>query len=135
MSKISQVYAKLYSGKEDDAFKILDEVKINNKSDITPYAISADIYLKNNDFVKAKNEYEVYQKLFPDNSIDKDAIKNISMAEELYKIALKKSTVDKETVLNGEASPGDSEQIIEKDIQEEEEEEPEIIKRDNVSYF
>ena len=140
MSKISQVYAKLYTGKENDAFKILNEVKINNKNDITPYAISADIHLKNNDFIKAKNEYEIFQKLSPENALDKEVVKNISMAEELYKIALQKaaksqdtSSIEERIADGGEGADKVTEQ--KKRIIEEDEAEPEIINKENVSYF
>lgn len=141
MSKISQVYAKLYAGKENDAFKILNEVKIINKSDITPYAIAADIYLKNNDFVKAKNEYEVYQNLSPNNTLNKDAFKYISMAEELYKIALKKAATSEDTLSDKGTIDKVNKGLTRKEIEkkkraaEEDEEEPVIIKRKNVSYF
>ncbi len=141
MSKISQVYSKLYAGKENDAFKILNEVKINNKNDITPYAISADIHIKNKDFIKAKNEYEIFNDLSPENTSDKNVAKNISMVEELYKIALEKAAKVKDTSLSDENVAEDDKESVgkvtkkKKKVIAENEEEPEIINKDNVSFF
>lgn len=56
---------KMYRGEDDEALKVLTELKILVKEDITPFELSADIYRKRHQFDLAKSEYELFYRLNP----------------------------------------------------------------------
>ena len=82
--KISQTIGKLYAGKERDALSLLNELKISSRNDITPFVISADIYLKKHDFNKAREEYKALQNICPGNLLVIEGIKRINKEEADY---------------------------------------------------
>ncbi len=98
LAKISHAVTKLSMGKEDDAIGILNEVKIVNNGDITPYRITADIHCKNNNFLKARNEYEAFQRLYPENLLVAAAVKKVNDEEDAYIQEEKKRQLAKDTV-------------------------------------
>ena len=57
---------KMYRGEDDEALKILAELKIVAKDDITPFELSADIYRKKRQYEQAHAEYELFYRLNPD---------------------------------------------------------------------
>jgi tetratricopeptide (TPR) repeat protein len=56
---------KMYRGEDDEALKVLTELKILAKNDITPFELSADIYRKRMQFNQARSEYELFYRLNP----------------------------------------------------------------------
>ncbi len=56
---------KMLRGDDDDALRILAELKQIDKGNIAPFEFSADIYRKNDDQKKAAGEYELFFKLNP----------------------------------------------------------------------
>ncbi len=61
--------AKISRGEDEEALKKLNEVKLINKKDITPFELSADIYKRASQFKKAKEEYELFYRLNPDRQV------------------------------------------------------------------
>ncbi len=98
LAKISQALAKLSMGKEDDALGLLNEVKIITRGDITPYALTADIHSKNKNYMKARNEYEAYQRLYPEDMLISAAVKKVNEEEDAYIREEKKRLLVKDTV-------------------------------------
>ncbi|NLD98535.1 MAG: tetratricopeptide repeat protein [Fibrobacter sp.] len=70
--------SKLTLNEYDEALKILAELKIIDKTDITPFEISARIYRKKQLFEQAKAEYDVFFRLNPDRK-PTDAEKEIML--------------------------------------------------------
>ena len=65
------VLGKIIRGDDVEALRLLTELKNINKSDILPFELSADIYRRNHDFQKAKEEYELFFSLNPDLQLPK----------------------------------------------------------------
>jgi hypothetical protein len=78
---IEKAIARMYSGHEDAALELLKEAKISNPDDVVPFMLSAEIYRKNSDFVKARHEYETYGRINPQDSITDIEIKSINDEE------------------------------------------------------
>lgn len=56
---------KILRGNDDDALRVLTDLKSIDSGNITPYELSADIYRKRDDFKRAAAEYELFFKLNP----------------------------------------------------------------------
>jgi len=137
--KLSQVYPKLYTGNEADAFRILNEIKALNKKDITPYSVAADIYSKSKNFTKARYEFESFSKIYPESATEvKEYIFLINSAEKSYldslkELAILKNIVKKERIDN--IDENDENSSINRKKNSGSEREPEIIDQSAVSYF
>ncbi len=131
LAKISQAVTKLSAGKEDDALGILNEVKIIYKGDITPYAIAADIYCKNNNFLKARSEYEAFQRLHPEDMLITSAVKKVNELEDAYIREERKRQMIKDTVKVEKVKKT----VTKKPRYREPEPIPRKIHRNDISYF
>ena len=133
VSKISQTIGKLYAGKEEEALSILNELKITTRNDITPFVISADIYLNRHDFNKAREEYKAFQSLYPGNPLVVAGIKEINKEETGFLENKKREKKHKE------AQPEeDKKKKVEKKAAPEytePEPPPKIIKKEDITYF
>jgi|GEM_PF-847395 len=58
-------FGKVVRGEDDEALRILTELKIVDKGDITPFEFAADIHRRNQQYQKALAEYELFFKLNP----------------------------------------------------------------------
>jgi tetratricopeptide (TPR) repeat protein len=64
LSLVSQALAKLQVGKDKEALEILDNAKsIAKNKDMTPYLLSADIFLMRQQYSKAMSEFDTLKKL------------------------------------------------------------------------
>jgi tetratricopeptide (TPR) repeat protein len=72
---------KMLRGDDDDALRVLEELKVVDKGNITPFELAADIYRKRDDLKKAAGEYELFFKQNP-LRVPTDAEKTI-MKEDL----------------------------------------------------
>lgn len=64
LSLVSQALAKLQVGKDKEALEILDNAKsIAKNKDMTPYLLSADIFLMRQQYAKAMSEFDTLKKL------------------------------------------------------------------------
>jgi hypothetical protein len=64
LSLVSQALAKLQAGKDKEALEILENAKsIAKNKDMTPYLLSADIFLKRQQFSRAMSEFDTLKKL------------------------------------------------------------------------
>lgn len=57
--------SKVIIGDDDEALKILTELKILAKNDILPFELSSDLYLKQQKQDQARSEYEIFFRLNP----------------------------------------------------------------------
>jgi tetratricopeptide (TPR) repeat protein len=83
---------KLLRGDDDDALRVLAELKDVDKGNITPFELSADIYRKRDDLKKAAGEYELFFKLNPER-IPTDAEKAIMNNDRSGKKSKQKTSV------------------------------------------
>lgn len=81
---LSNILGKMYVGKDDEALTLLEELKITTRNDILPFSLSAEIYQKNNQYLRARAEYEKYQRLYPGNPIVAEYIRKINREEDAY---------------------------------------------------
>ncbi len=63
---VTRAIGKMNTEQYDEALKLLGEMKIISKEDITPFELSATIYRKRNEIEKARSEYEIFYSLYPD---------------------------------------------------------------------
>lgn len=133
ISKISQAIGKLYAGREEEVLSILNELKISTRNDITPFVISADIYLKRHDFNRAREEYKAFQSLYPGNPLVVTGIKRINKEETDYLENEKREKKLKETKLKEENKEREEEKTTPK--YRETEPPPKIIKKEGITYF
>ena len=90
---VARALGKMYSGDDDGALDILREVKIGYRNDITPFALSAEIYRKNNDFLRARKEFETYRRLYPKDPLPEIEISEINEQEDTH---IRKAMKEKE---------------------------------------
>ena len=83
-SALSRALGKMYTGNDNDALDILRELKISFRNDITPFALSSEIYRKNRDYLRARKEYETYRRLYPDDPIPEMEIALINEEEDTH---------------------------------------------------
>lgn len=57
--------SKVYIGDDNEALRVLTELKINGKSDIMPFELSSDLYQKKGLYEQARSEYEIFFRLNP----------------------------------------------------------------------
>jgi flagellar basal body-associated protein FliL len=138
--KTAQSISNIYAGNEEAALNILRELKYHTKDDITPYEISANIFLKQNQFKKARNEYESYKILYPDNIISTTKIDLINKEEIKFKDNLdfvKKAAESQPKIVKVNSPKPVKNKPVKKKIKNENELEiePPVIDKDDVSYF
>jgi tetratricopeptide (TPR) repeat protein len=63
-SMLFRALSKSSIGREEEALELLEEVKKSSGSDITPFALAADIHIQRNEIAKAKEEYELFKRLY-----------------------------------------------------------------------
>lgn len=128
ISKLMQSTGKLYVGRDEEALEILNELKIALREDITPYVISADIYCKKNDYMKARKEYEAFERLYPGNVFVRIGVKRVNKEEDRHI----KETKRMQAVQDSLAKVASEEKV-------EKEPEPEpkrrIMRTDDITYF
>jgi tetratricopeptide (TPR) repeat protein len=78
---IDQAIARLYSGRPGEALHVLKQAKILNTEEITPFLVCAEIFRKNNEFAKARQEYDTYARLNPGDSLPEIEIRSINDEE------------------------------------------------------
>ena len=148
--KTAQSISNIYAGNEDVALNILKELKYLSKDDITPYEISANIFLKQNQFKKARNEYKSFQILYPDNKITNAKIELINKEEIKFKDNLdfvKKAVVSQTKIgkINFSKKGNKQKMVrinspkpVKNKVAKEKNEaeiEPPVIDKDDISYF
>jgi len=57
---------KMLRGDDEDALRVLAELKVIDKGNIAPFELSADIYRKRDELKKATSEYELFFRLNPE---------------------------------------------------------------------
>jgi len=57
--------SKVYIGDDNEALRVLTELKINGKDDIIPFELSSDLYQKKGLYEQARAEYEIFFRLNP----------------------------------------------------------------------
>jgi hypothetical protein len=83
VSLMSQAASKLAAGKDRDALEILDNAKSATQNrDISPYLLSADIYLKKQQYAKAMAEYSALRKIPGGETIAKEEMVKVKAEEE-----------------------------------------------------
>jgi tetratricopeptide (TPR) repeat protein len=87
---------KILRGEDDEALRLLTELKIVHKEDITPFELSADIYRRNHLFQKAKDEYELFFRLNPDRQPSKNELSLMESDADLSKPKSKKDSQKQE---------------------------------------
>lgn len=88
---VTRALGKMYHGEDDDALKLLTELKILIKEDITPFELSADIYRKEKQFPAARGEYEMFFRLNP-GRVPSEQEKNIMLHDERQSAGVSKKT-------------------------------------------
>lgn len=83
VSLVSQALGKLSAGKDKQALDLLDDAKsASQNKDAAPYLLSADIYLKKQQFAKAMAEYDALRKLPACETIAKEEMVKAKAEEE-----------------------------------------------------
>jgi tetratricopeptide (TPR) repeat protein len=67
-SLMTRAICRMYTGDYDEALKLLAQVKIIAKGDISPFDMSAAIYRKRRQFSEEKAEYEIFYQLNPNRT-------------------------------------------------------------------
>jgi len=79
----SQALGKLSVGKDKEALELLDDAKQSSMGkDVTPYLVSADIFLKRSQFAKAMAIYDTLRKLPGGEMIAKEELVKVKAEEE-----------------------------------------------------
>lgn len=127
-TKVSQCLGKIAMGKEKEALSLLDEIKLQVKNDITPFLLTADIYLKQNDFVNARKEFETFAALCSNND---------QLATYYIDIINKKENFHKITITQNENAGKKREKStpVNKQIPHQPEPEPTLISTKDIYYF
>lgn len=133
-SKISQTVSKLYAGNEDEALSLLNELKISTRNDITPFVLAADIYLKRDDFSKAREEYKAFQNLYPGNPLVIAGIKEINKEEAVY-LEIKKREKKLKEEREAKEEEVKKKEEMKKTRYKEPEPPPKIINKKDITYF
>jgi tetratricopeptide (TPR) repeat protein len=129
ISRMMACVGKLSVGRDETALEILNELKIALREDITPYAISADIYCKQHDYLKARKEYEAFDRLFPGNVLVRQGVKEVNKLEDRYIKKTKRIQAIQDSIKQA---------TLIKEIKKEPETEPEprrILRTDDIIYF
>ena len=93
LSLVSQALAKLQVGKDKEALEILDNAKsIAKNKDMTPYLLSADIFLMRQQYAKAMSEFDTLKKLSGAESL---AVQEMERAKAEENSAKKAAVVEK----------------------------------------
>lgn len=87
----TRALGKMYHGEDDEALKLLTELKILIKEDITPFELSADIYRKKKQFSAARGEYEMFFRLNP-GRVPFEQEKNIMLLDERQSVETPQKT-------------------------------------------
>jgi hypothetical protein len=83
LSLVSQALAKLQVGKDKEALEILDNAKsIAKNKDMTPYLLSADIFLMRQQYSKAMSEFDTLKKLSGAEALAAQEIARVKAEEE-----------------------------------------------------
>lgn len=90
---------KIFRGEDDEALRLLTELKTVHKEDLTPFELSADIYRKNHLYKKAKEEYELFFRLNPGRQPSKSELSLMESDSDLSKSKSKK-TAQKQDLQN-----------------------------------
>jgi tetratricopeptide (TPR) repeat protein len=94
LSLVSQALAKLQVGKDKEALEILDNAKsIAKNKDMTPYLLSADIFLMRQQYSKAMSEFDTLKKLSGAESL---AVQEMARAKAEESSAKKAAVVEKQ---------------------------------------
>ncbi len=136
VQEYSRVFSKLYTNSEGEAFNILGEIKRSNENDISPYEVTADMYLKRHKFQKARREYKQFIRRNPNQSIPDGRFAYIDKAEELYK----NKTMPKQDTVETFSEPQGVVPERKKSVVKQEEKTTPMIKpkgklADTISYF
>jgi tetratricopeptide (TPR) repeat protein len=107
--RIERALAKMSTRKDDDALDILKEAKIADPRDITPFALASDIYRRNHDFVRAREEFESFRRLNPRNLQGDVEVEGIGREESDYDAAAMKRDEERAAI---------SERVAKKEEQE-----------------
>ncbi len=129
ISRLIVSVGKLAAGRDEKALEILTELKIALKKDIAPYVISADIYCKHHDYLRARREYEAYDRLYPGNIEVRRGVKTVNKAEDRYMKETRRIQAQQDSIARA---------VLKKEPEKEPEPEPvrrPIIRRDDISYF
>lgn len=59
-----QALGLMHAGRDQDALRLLQDSKNSPSRDFTPFALAADIYIRQGKFDRAREEFETYQKLY-----------------------------------------------------------------------
>lgn len=110
-SKAIKAFGMISRGEEEEALKVLSELKYMVKDDIMPFEMSADIYRRLGQFAQARAEYQIFFNLNPTRQptpseaaimrSDEAAIQSISSQNETQEVAeTKKTAVDRQVAVD-----------------------------------
>lgn len=137
--KLSQVMGKMYADKDIEAINILKELKFVTHNSIVPYEMTADIYLKKNDFAKARNEYETFQSRFPENLLSSVKIDKINREEKAYLERIKKTELIEKPIqepqIEKKTKKNEKPRTVNRKKEVDREYTPKIIDDEDISYF
>ncbi|MBD3421128.1 MAG: hypothetical protein GF398_13510 [Chitinivibrionales bacterium] len=83
-ARIGVAVSKMVSGNTDEALQDLQQLKLDLKGNIAPYAISAEIYRLRNDYAQALAEYEQFKGLYPQKFVPETALAAIRQEREQF---------------------------------------------------
>jgi tetratricopeptide (TPR) repeat protein len=81
---LNMAIARMYAGRDNDALDALKSAKIADPGDITSFAMAAEIYRKNKEFLKARKEFETYRRLNPGDPLAEIEIESINEDEDSH---------------------------------------------------
>jgi hypothetical protein len=128
-----QAIGKMHEGSYEDALVLLNEVKVTSREDLTPYMLSSDIYCRYHNFLKARGEFEAYERLYPGNPLARTEIAKIDKKEDTFiHDRMSRETeqeIPEEPVKTRPKKKANAAQFREPDPS------PRIISKEGISYF
>jgi hypothetical protein len=111
ISLTSQALGKLSVGKDKQALDLLDDAKSAAQyKEAAPYLLSADIYMKKQQYAKAMAEYEALRKVSGSETVAKEEMVKAKAEEEnaMHRPAVAERTIEDTQVVQKSVEPAES---------------------------
>jgi tetratricopeptide (TPR) repeat protein len=83
-AQIARALGKMYQGADDAALEILRDLKVTARGNVAPYALSAEIFQAKNNYLKARREYEIFRRLYPNDATAIEELSTINSDEDAF---------------------------------------------------
>ena len=129
---------KMYRGEDDEALKVLTELKIVSSKQITPFELTADIFKKRKNYKAAREEYALFFKLNPEIQPSVSEIQTMQGLDQLISPIKNNSAVGNKVgseLNNNKKISGVLHGSQKKSVNIRKKKNSPIVKSDSISYF